>query len=487
VAPIRVRYSPAPTGEIHVGNASTALFNWLYARHHGDDGVFILRIEDTDRSRTTAAAIAGVQDTMRWLGLDWDEGPVLQSERTALYQDAVDRLTAAGVAYECYCTEEEVRARNETARHEGRPPGYDGHCRDLTPEAQAALAAEGRQSVVRFRTPDSGVSRFHDLIRGDVEVDWALIHDFVIMRSDGSPIFFLANAVDDIDMEITHVIRGEDLLDTTHRVLAIREALGGGPQPVYAHLPLILAADRSKLSKRHGAVAVEEFRAEGYLPEALLNYLALLGWSATDGREILSADELIEEFELERVTHASATFDPKKLDWMNGQWIRRLDLNELVRRVQPLAEERFGDRFDAGMFRRAVALGQERAVTLVQLAEQMDFLFVAPDEFAIDPGSWAKLASTDRVGDVLDAVADHVATCDWTVESIDPRGVIEQLGIKPRSAMPALYAAVEGRAQGLPLFDSIELVGREHAVARLRAARRRLDGDSAGARDDVVH
>jgi glutamyl-tRNA synthetase len=487
VPPIRVRYSPAPTGEIHVGNASTALFNWLYARHHGGDGVFILRIEDTDRSRTTDAAIAGVQDTMRWLGLDWDEGPVLQSERTSLYQDAVDRLTVAGFAYECYCTEEEVRARNETALRAGRPPGYDGHCRDLTPEARAALAAEGRPRVVRFRTPDSGVSRFHDLIRGDVEVDWALIHDFVIMRSDGSPIFFLANAVDDIDMAITHVIRGEDLLDTTHRVLAIREALGGGPQPVYAHLPLILAADRSKLSKRHGAVAVEEFRAQGYLPEALLNYLALLGWSAVDGREILPADELIEEFELERVTHASATFDPKKLDWMNGQWIRRLDLDELARRVRPIAEERFGDRFDAGIFRRAVALGQERAVTLVQLAEQMDFLFVAPDEFAIDPDSWAKLASTDRVGDVLDAVADHVETCDWTVESIDPRGVIEQLGIKPRAAMPALYAAVEGRAQGLPLFDSIELVGREHSVARLRAARRRLDGDSPAAGDDAVH
>jgi glutamyl-tRNA synthetase len=485
VAPIRVRYSPAPTGEIHVGNASTALFNWLYARHHRDDGVFILRIEDTDRARTTDAAISGVQDTMRWLGLDWDEGPVLQSDRTALYREAVDRLLDAGMAYECYCTEQEVRARNEAARHVGRPPGYDGHCRD--PEARAALAAEGRPAVIRFRTPDTGVSRFHDLIRGDVEVDWALIHDFVIMRSNGSPIFFLANAVDDIDMDITHVIRGEDLLDTTHRVLAIREALGAGPQPVYAHLPLILAADRAKLSKRHGAVAVEEFRAQGYLPEAIVNYLALLGWSAADGREILSAEELIEEFELERVTHASATFDPKKLDWVNGQWIRRLDLDELARRLEPLARDRFGDRFDGGVFLRAVALGQERAVTLVQLVEQMDFLFVTPDDFAIEPDSWAKLASTDRVRDVLDTVADHVAACEWTVESIDPRSVIEQLGIKPRAAMPALYAAVEGRAQGLPLFDSIELLGREHAVARLRAARQRLDEDSASVADESVH
>ena len=268
MAGVRDRYSPAPSGEIHVGNARTALFNWLYARHEG--GEFLLRIEDTDRSRTTDAAIAGVQDTLRWLGLDWDESPVLQSERSDLYHEAVDRLRAAGLAYDCYCTEDELRARNDAAAAAGSTPGYDGHCRDLTPEERAELAAQGRTSVVRFRTPDTGVSRFHDLVRGEVEVEWSSIRDFVIVRSDGSPIFFLANAVDDIEMRITHVIRGEDLIDTTHRVLALREALGGGPQPVYAHLPLILAADRAKLSKRHGATAVEEFRAQGYLPEALL-------------------------------------------------------------------------------------------------------------------------------------------------------------------------------------------------------------------------
>ncbi len=264
MAGVRDRYSPAPSGEIHVGNARTALFNWLYARHEG--GEFLLRIEDTDRSRTTDAAIAGVQDTLSWLGLDWDESPVLQSERSDLYHGAVDRLRAAGLAYDCYCTEDELRARNDAAAAAGSTPGYDGHCRDLTPEERAELAAQGRTSVVRFRTPDTGVSRFHDLVRGEVEVEWSSIRDFVIVRSDGSPIFFLANAVDDIDMRITHVIRGEDLIDTTHRVLALREALGGGPQPVYAHLPLILAADRAKLSKRHGATAVEEFRDAGLPP-----------------------------------------------------------------------------------------------------------------------------------------------------------------------------------------------------------------------------
>jgi glutamyl-tRNA synthetase len=471
VAEVRVRYSPAPTGEIHVGNARTALFNWLFARHTG--GTFILRIEDTDRARTSDAAIAGVQETMRWLGLDWDEGPVLQSERSARYADAVERLVTDGRAYRCYCTEDELRERNEAARAAGRPPGYDGHCRDLTDEQRETCESDGRSSLVRFRTPDEGVSRFHDVIRGDVAVEWASIRDFVILRSDGTPIFFLANAVDDVDMDITHVIRGEDLLDTTHRVLALRKALGGGPQPVYAHLPLILAADRGKLSKRHGAVAVEEFRREGYLPEGLVNYLALQGWSPVDDREVLSVDEIIAEFELDRVTHAAAVFDHKKLDWMNGQWMRRLPPEELTRRMEPDARARYGDRFDFAVFARAVAIGQERATTTVQLVEQMDFLFVERP-LVLDDDTWAKVEATESVRGVLDAVIARVETCEWTVEALDLRGVIEALGVKSRKVMPALYAAVEGRAQGLPLFDSIWLLGRDRALERLRAARERL-------------
>jgi glutamyl-tRNA synthetase len=468
---VRVRYSPAPTGEIHVGNAHTALFNWLYARHTG--GTFILRIEDTDRARTTDAAIAGVQETMRWLGLDWDEGPVLQSTRAARYAEAARRLIADGHAYRCYCTEEEIRERNDAARAAGRPPGYDGHCRDLGEAQRAAYEAEGRSSVVRFRTPDDGVSRFHDVLRGDVVVEWALIRDFVILRSDGTPIFFLANAVDDMDMEITHVIRGEDLLDTTHRVLALREALGGGAQPVYVHLPLILAADRAKLSKRHGAVAVEEFRDQGFLPEGLVNYLALQGWSPADDREVLSIDEIVAEFQLDRVTHAAAVFDHKKLDWMNGQWMRRLPLEELARRAEPEARARYGDRLDPEVFAQAVAIGQERATTLVQLVEQMDFLFVE-GRLALDDDARERIESTERAPEVFDAAIGHLERCEWTVDAIDLRQVIEALGVKPRKVMPALYAAVEGRAQGLPLFDSIWLLGRDRALERLRAARERL-------------
>jgi glutamyl-tRNA synthetase len=469
----RVRFSPAPTGSLHVGSARTALFNWLFARHEG--GTYVLRIEDTDVARSRPEWIGGIQDTLAWLGLDWDEGPILQSSRFDRYHAAAEQLLAEGRAYECYCTEEELRVRNEAARAAGRAPGYDGHCRDLGPDERAALAAEGRPRSLRFRTPDTGTSTFTDLIRREVSVEWATIPDFVIVRSDGTPLFFLANAVDDIEMAITHVIRGEDLLDTTHRVLALREALGSPDRPVYAHLPLIVGADRAKLSKRHGAVALEEFRDAGYLPEAVLNYLALLGWGAEDGREFLDRDELVAAFDLDRVVHSPAFFDHQKLDWMNGEWIRRLDLDELERRVLPAAEARFGDRLDRQVLRGALRIGQERAVTLGALVDQMDFLFVDEAEFSIAPESWARLEKTERVGEILDAVIAYVESCPWESSAdLDLRPVLEKLDVKPRKAMPALYAAVEGRHAGLPVFDSMHLLGRDRTLGRLRAARERL-------------
>ena len=332
----RVRFSPAPTGSLHVGGARTALFNWLFARH--ERGVFLLRIEDTDVTRSRPEWIDGIQDALVWLGLDWDEGPILQSSRSERYHAAADRLLAEGRAYECYCTEEEVRARNEAARAAGRAPGYDGHCRDLTPDQRAALAAEGRPRSLRFRTPDEGISTFTDEIRGEVSVEWSTIPDFVILRSDATPLFFLANAVDDVEMGITHVIRGDDLLDTTHRVLALREALGSTDRPVYAHLPLIVGADRAKLSKRHGAVALEEFRDAGYLPEAVLNYLSLLGWGPEDGREILDRKELVDAFDLDRVVHSPAFFDHQKLDHINGEYIRALPVDTFLQEALPWLE-----------------------------------------------------------------------------------------------------------------------------------------------------
>jgi glutamyl-tRNA synthetase len=470
---VRVRFAPSPTGFLHVGGARTALFNWLYARHTG--GTFVLRIEDTDVERSRQDWSEGIQTTLQWLGLDWDEGPYFQSTRFDRHLEAAQQLLASGAAYECFCKEEEISARYEARKARGpADPGYDGHCRDLTADERAARAAEGRPRSVRFRTPDDGASSFTDLIRGEVTVPWSTIPDFVIVRTSGAPVFYLANAIDDADTGITHVIRGEDLTDTTHRMLALRDALGFEGRPVFAHLPLLVGADRAKLSKRHGAISLEDFAARGYLPEALRNYLGLLGFSVPteDGssREIVSMEELVSVFDLSRVSPSPAFFDYDKLDWMNGEYIRALPVTELVARCLPFGEERYGDRLDRDVFAGAVAIAQERATTLTGPADAAWFLFVPEDEFAITAESVEKLQATERVGEILAAVADHLETCEWTVEGVDLRPVLEKLEIKPRKGLPAVYAAVEGTHAGLPLFDSIVLLGRERAVRRVRSA-----------------
>jgi glutamyl-tRNA synthetase len=469
----RLRFSPAPTGSLHIGNVRAALYNWLYARHTG--GTYILRIEDTDIARSTQAAIDQIQQVLHWLGLEWDEGPLLQSHRFDAYLAAAERLLEAGAAYECYCTEDEVRERNERAMNAGRTPGYDGRCRTLTAEERAAFAAEGRARSIRFRTPDDGVSRFTDLIRGEVTVEWSTIPDFVIVRSNGTPVFFLANALDDLEMGITHVLRGEDLLDSTHRVLALRRALGSDDQPAYAHLPLIVGPGGAKLSKRHGAVSVEEYRDAGYLPGALLNYLALLGWGPEDGREVLTMAELVSEFDIDRVNPSSATFDPKKLEWMNGEHIRLTDLSDLVGAVLPFARARYGARLDVPRFEAAVKLGQQRARTLVEIAEQAEFLFVPDDEFVVPDEIWPRVVAAERIGEVLDAVHAHLTTTEWNHDAIDLRAVLGELGMKLNKPMSrALYAVFEGRESGLPLFEAIQLLGRESALRRVDRARTRL-------------
>ena len=471
---VRVRFAPSPTGFLHVGGARTALFNWLYARHTG--GTFVLRIEDTDVERSRQDWCEGIQTTLRWLGLDWDEGPYFQSARFDRHLEAAQELLASGAAYECFCTEEEINARYEARKAKGpADPGYDGHCRELTAAERSALAAEGRPRSVRFRTPDEGVSSFTDVIRGEVTVPWSSIPDFVIVRTSGAPVFYLANAIDDADTGITHVIRGEDLTDTTHRMLALREALGIEGRPTFAHLPLLVGEDRAKLSKRHGAISLEDFRDRGYLPEALCNYLGLLGFSlpadeSGASREIASLDELAAEFDLARVSPSPAFFDYDKLNWMNGEYIRALPTEELVARALPFAEERYGDRLDPEVFAGAVAIAQERATTLAGIADAAWFLFVPEEDFAIAEESVERLRGTERAAEILSAVADHLEACEWTVEGVDLRPVLEKLGIKPRKGLPAVYAAVEGTHAGLPLFDSIVLLGRERSVGRVRAA-----------------
>jgi glutamyl-tRNA synthetase len=469
---VRVRFSPAPTGSLHVGSARTALFNWLFARH--SDATFILRIEDTDVARSTTEWSEQIPATLTWLGLDWDEGPLFQSHRFDDYLAAADRLLDQGAAYECFCTEDEVKERNEQARREGRPPGYDGRCRALTAEQRAAFIGEGRPRSVRFRTPDDGRSTFTDAIRGEVSVEWSTISDFVIVRSNGTPVFFLANAVDDIDMGITHVLRGEDLIDSTHRVLALRGALGARDQPVYAHLPLILGPGGAKLSKRHGAVSLEEFRESGYLPAAMRNYLALLGWGPEDEREVMTTDEIVAAFDLGRITHSPAMFDHKKLDWLNGEHIRALPAAELAAEALPFARDRYGGHLDVRVFEHAVGLAQQRATTLVQIAEQAAFLFVPDDEFEIDAAAWDKVAKIDGAAAVLDLAIEHVERAEWDPESLNFVERLRTEGFSPAKAMKVVFAATQGRDVGLPAFDAIWLLGRERALRRLRAAREKL-------------
>jgi glutamyl-tRNA synthetase len=312
------------------------------------------------------------------------------------------------------------------------------------------------------------------LIRGEVSVEWSSISDFVIIRSNGTPVFFLANAVDDADMGITHILRGEDLLDSTHRVLALRHALGHQGQLVYAHLPLILAPGGGKLGKRYGAVSVEEFRDAGYLASALLNYLALLGWGPEDGREVLTLEELISEFSIERVNPSAATFDAKKLEWMNAEHIRRLARHDLEQEVLPFARARYGAHLDIPRFEAGVALAQERATTLVAIADQMAFLFTPEDEFTISDEAWSVVTGVERVDELLDLVIAHIQQCEWNHDAINFADLVKERGFKMKKAMPALYVAIEGVRAGLPLFEGMFMIGRESSLHRLRAARARL-------------
>jgi glutamyl-tRNA synthetase len=424
----RVRFAPSPTGFLHVGGARTALFNWLFARHTG--GTFILRIEDTDVERTREEWVDGIQSTLRWLGLDWDEGPFRQSQRAPLYADAAERLIASGHAYR-------------------------------------------EDEVVRFRTPDDGTTTFTDVIRGDITVDNGTLEDFVIVRSTGHPTFYLANAVDDIDMGVTHVIRGEDLLPSTARVLLLRAALGATEQPAFAHLPLLVGQDRQKLSKRHGDVALEDYRDKGYLPEALRNYLALLGWAPRDGREIASIDELVSEFRLEDVTKAAAFFDHQKLDHINGEYIRALPIATFVRESLPWLETDPPwppERFDPDAFDRMAPLVQERVKTLAEVPAMVDFLFL--DAPMIDDKSWQKAMKPPAAAVLDDAIAEY-EKCDWTADVLHEvtQGVGERRGLKLAKAQAPIRVAVTGRSVGPPLFESLAVLGRERVLDRLRAAR----------------
>jgi len=469
---VRSRFAPAPSGSIHVGNARSALFSWLFARHEG--GGFVLRVEDTDASRVSEEAFHGVMESLRWLGLDWDEGPDVggprgpyrQSQRADVYRDHADRLIEQGNAYRCFCTAEELEERRQAALAAGRPPGYDGRCRRLTDAERAAFEAEGRPFAIRFAMPERDIT-IEDLVKGEVHFPARSLSDFVIVRSDGTPVFLLAVAVDDMLMGITHVIRGDDLLASAPRNAAVIEAFGGTP-PRYAHLPQVLGADGKPLSKRHGSSSVEALRDEGFLAEALMNYLALLGWSKDESTTFLTRDELVAAFDLSRVSSNPAAFDTRKLEWMNNHYIQRLDDDELSARCMHFLTHA-GLLPDPATLRAAMPLVKERMKRLTEAPALLRFLFtddVSPNEKAAALIEAAGPGYLKEAADALDTVER------WTAEQIATTldAVAAAAGLNRTKGWQPIRAAVTGSNISPPLPESLALLGRERTVARLRAA-----------------
>jgi glutamyl-tRNA synthetase len=462
----RVRFAPSPTGFLHVGSARAALFNWLFARH--TDGTFLLRIEDTDTERNREEWVEGIVSSLGWLGMDPDDAPVRQSTRTDAYRTATDRLWDQGALYACDCTRPEIEARTE----QNATPGYDGFCRDRD------LPRDG--GALRFRVPDEGATVVHDLIRGDVVFPHEALEDFVVVKSNGAPLFVLANVVDDVAMSISHVIRGEDLLPSAPKGLLLWSALEGDQAfvPAFAHLPLLVNERRQKLSKRRDDVAVESYREKGYIATAMRNYLALLGWSDPHGREILTEEELVTGFELADVNHAPAFFDLRKLDWMNKQYLLAMPPEEFVEAARPWltgpAVPWPPDRFDEAVFRTVAPLVQERVSVLSEVPDMVDFLFL--DKPVMDEASWKAVGGDPMTRAVLDAAIAAYEDCAWSAEVLHQvtQGLADELGLKLNKAQAPIRVAVTGRRVGPPLFQSLEVLGREAVRIRLRKARERL-------------
>jgi glutamyl-tRNA synthetase len=475
-ATVRTRYEPSPTGSLHVGGARTALYSWLVGRQH--EGAFVLRIADTDIKRVSEENYEAILEDLRWLGLEWDEGPEVggpfapyrQSERRDRYGAAALSLQDGGHAYRCYCTPEELKERRAAARAAGRPPGYDGRCRDLSGEERARFEAEGRSFAIRFKVPRGRTIAFDDAVRGTVTFKSDEIPDFVILRSDESATYMLAAGLDDALMNITHIIRGEDLLSATPRQLLLREAMAVADVPVFAHLPLLVTPDGRPLSKRWGDVSVRAYRDRGFTAEAMVNYLALLGWSYDDRTNIFSVDELIEKFSLERVAKNPAAFDVAKLEWLNGHYIRQLQPGDLASRLVPFCV-RAGIPVDSDGARsklHAVApLLIDRLRRLDEAPPMVRFLFeeVVPDEKAAKAldGQQDYLA---EVAEVLEGVEE------WRAPALEQalRALAEKRGLKPRRAFQPIRAAVTGTLVSPPLFESLEILGREATIRRVRTA-----------------
>ena len=480
---VRVRIAPSPTGFLHVGNARSALFNWLYARHTG--GTFILRIDDTDVARSDQEYEDDVLAGLSWMGLDWDEGvgaggkhgTYRQSDRFDRYAEVAGELLAAGDAYYCFCTPAELDERRKEAQAQGRPPGYDGRCRMLDPAESLRRKEQGEAAVLRLAVPRPGATTFVDIVRDEVRFDHEAIDDFVLVRSDGGPTYHLASTVDDVDYEITHVARGEDLLPSTPKHILITRAMGG-TVPTYAHLPLLFGPDGKKLSKRHGDVSLKAYREGGYLPEAMFNYMCLLGWSYEAETTIFTREQAIERFDLAAVSKNAAVFDPEKLEWMNGVYIRDLDPVEFVDRVIPFIEEDLGRELSGAEREQLSALGplvQERVKLLTGVPEMMSFVLTT--SLTYDDTSWRKVMETETTPTALDAAIDRLAAVgEWTAPAIEAelRAMLGELELNARKGLQPVRVATTGSTVSPPLFETLEVLGREKTLDRLRAARARL-------------
>ncbi|MCX7013638.1 MAG: glutamate--tRNA ligase [Candidatus Sumerlaeota bacterium] len=471
---IRVRFAPSPTGYLHVGGARTALFNWLFARRQG--GRFVLRIEDTDEARSTDEAINQIIEGLRWLGLDWDEGPHFQSKRLDLYRAAADQILESGHAYRCFCTNERLETLREEAKAAKKLFVYDRKCASLDPAESGRRAAAGEPHVLRLRVPDEGVAAVEDLIRGTVKVDRSQLGDFVLTRTDGMPTFNFANVIDDHDMGITHVIRGEDHLPNTPRHLLLYRAFGYEP-PRFAHVPMILGPDRAKLSKRHGAVSVLAYRDEGYLPEAMVNFLALLGWSLDDKTDFLTREQLIENFSIERINKAGAIFNLEKLQWLNGVHFRALGEAESTRRAREFmaAHGVNVEAYDHGWLDKIIALQIERSRNLAQL--QQNLRYFLSDEFQHDEKAVAKHLRKEGAAPLLNEWIQLLSAAPaLDHETLEPqlRALSERLQVSFSKLMQPCRVALTGVDASPGLFDVLDALGKERALKRLAYARDHL-------------
>lgn len=461
---VRVRFAPSPTGALHIGGVRTALFNWLFARH--TNGKFILRIEDTDQTRSTDESIQIILDGMKWLGMDWDEGPFRQTERMDIYRSHIDKLLKEGKAYYCYCTPEELDARRKEAMKAGRPPKYDGKCR-----ANKAPIA-GKTAAIRFLSADEGQTIVHDIIRGDVTFENQQLDDLIIQRSDGLPTYNFAVVVDDVTMNITHVIRGDDHLNNTPRQIQLYQALGYEP-PKFAHLPMILGSDKTKLSKRHGATAVTEYIDLGYLPEALINYIARLGWSHGD-QEIFTLQELIEKFSLESVGKAPSVFNQEKCVWLNHHYIQQADPARLAGLVLDLLKKdgvvKQGSEPELAWFTRLVKILTERSHTLVEMKTgALPFLL---DEIQLDEKACAKHLTPDVAPLLVELAANLKSVAPFTHDEIEKvfTALVADKGIKLGKIAQPVRVALTGGTVSPGIYDVIEVLGKDKTIKRIEAA-----------------